>query len=339
MRLALVLAIAAFTLAGCGEDDLMRQMSETPKLNGERLDQEMAAIADRARPGVLGVGVMNLESGEVWAFNGERRFPMQSVFKAPLGAAVLAEVDAGRLSLDQTLTLEEKDISPPFSPVADAWPARRDYTVRELLVAAVGRSDNTAADVLMKKIGGPGAVTAWLAQKRVENVRVDRYERELQTELAGLESFRIAWKGEAAYVAALAAAPMARRQAAAAAYLRDPRDIATPRGMLTFLSKLHRGELLSPASTNLLLEIMTETTSGAARLAAGFPSGARLAHKTGTGRTDLGVNPATNDVGIVTLPDRRRYAVAVFLAGATLEEAGREAILADVAKTVTRGVR
>lgn len=339
MRTALILALAACTLAGCGKDELMREMSKTPQLAGQKMDQEIAVLADRARPGVLGVGVMNLESGELWAFNGERQFPMQSVFKAPLGAAVLAEVDAGRLSLAETITLTEKDISVPYSPIADAWPTRTDYTVRELLFAAVGGSDNTAADVLMKRIGGPGALTAWLAQKNVEGVRVDRYERELQPDVNGMESFRIAWKGAEAYTRELNAVPMGQRAAAMTAYAKDTRDTATPRGMVLFLSKLNAGELLSPASTRLLLQIMTETKSGPNRLKAGFPEGSRLAHKTGTARTDLGINPAVNDVGIVILPDRRRYAVAVFLAGSNLDEAGRETLVADVARAITRGVR
>ncbi len=339
MRLVLLLSLAAVTLGACGDNQLMRDVSQTPKLQGAQMDQSIGAIADRVRPGLLGVGVMNLESGEGWVFNGDRPFPMQSVFKAPLAFAVLAEVDAGRLSLDQTLTIEEKDLSPGLSPVADAWPGRKDYTVRELLVAAAGASDNTAADVLMKKIGGPGVVNAWLAQEHVEGVRVDRYERELQPEIAGMGSYRIAWKGEDAYLRALNAVPVAQRAAAASAYLKDPRDTSTPRGMMSFLGKLHRGELLSPASTALLLKIMTETTTGERRLHAGFPPGSRLAHKTGTARTDLGINPATNDVGIVALPDGRRYVVAAFLSGSNLDGDAREKAIADVARAVTKGVQ
>lgn len=339
MRLAPVFALAAFALAACGPDPLMRQVSQTPKLAGQELDQAVGAIADRARPGVLGVGLMNLESGEVWTFNGDRRFPMQSVFKAMLGAAVLGEVDAGRLALDQTITLTENDISTPLSPIADAWPARTDYTVRELLVSAVGVSDNTAADVLMKKIGGPGVLTAWLAQHHIEDVRIDRYERELQPEIGGLGSFRIAWKSADAFGRELAAVPIPQRAAMLAAYMKDPRDTATPRGALSFLRRLQAGELLSPASTELLLQIMTETKTGPARLKAGLPDGATLAHKTGTARTDLGVNPAVNDIGIVTLPDGRRYALAVFLSGATGEQSTREAVLADVARAAVKGVR
>lgn len=338
MRLAAVLALAAVTLAGCDNTPLMRQMSETPKLAGQDLDKQVAIIADRARPGVLGVGLMNLESGEVWVFNGDRRFPMQSVFKAMLGAVVLGEVDAGRLSLADTVTITENDVSVPLSPIADAWPGRTDYTVRELLVAAVGVSDNTAADVLMKKIGGPGVLTSWIADHHIEDVRIDRYERELQPEIAGLESFRIAWKGRDAFSREIAAVPVTHRAAVLSAYMKDPRDTATPRGMLAFLRQLQAGELLSPASTKLLLQIMTETKTGPNRIKAGLPEGATLAHKTGTARTDLGLNPAVNDVGIITLADGRHYALAVFLSGAKLDDAGREAIIADVARAAVKGV-
>lgn len=339
MRFPTLLAVALLLLTGC--DRPMRQTaSDTPRLDMALLDREVAAIAERARPGVLGVGLMNLESGETWLFNGDLRFPMQSVFKAPLGAAVLSEVDAGRLDLDQTITIDEEDISPDHSPIADAWPQRRDYTVRELLVAAVGGSDNTAADVLMKLIGGPGAVTAWLNDNHVSDIRIDRYERELQPDSVGLASFRIAWKGGEAFRAAMNSLPPATRQAAMNAYLADERDTASPRGILTFFHALQDDdELLSPASRALLMKIMTETPSGAERLKAGFPPGSVFAHKTGASRTDLGVAPATNDIGIVTLPDGRRYAVAVFLKAATLDAPGREKIHADVARAIVRGVR
>ncbi len=337
MRLPLLLSLASLALAACGSGS-PQTASETPRLNMPQLTTEVSAIAERARPGVLGVGLMNLESGESWDFNGERRFPMQSVFKAPLGAAVLAEVDAGRLKLEDPVILTEQELSPPKSPIADAYPGRRDYTVRDLLVAAVGVSDNTAADVLMKKIGGPGAVTAWLVGKKVEEIRVDRYERQLQPDSVGMASFRPAWKGEQAYMAAFNSVPAETRRKAVAAYLTDPQDTATPRGALTFLDKLDDGELVSPASKKLLLQMMTETTTGQDRLKAGFPSGSSLAHKTGTARTDQGMNPAFNDIGIVTLPDGRRYAVTVFLSGSTLDAAGNDKIVADVARAVTRGV-
>ncbi|RAK58537.1 serine hydrolase [Phenylobacterium hankyongense] len=337
LRRELLIGAGSMGLVGCSAKATLTA-STTPKLDMKQLNGDIAAIAARLRPAVLGAGLMNLESGEVWSLNGERPFPMQSVFKAPLGAYALSEVDAGLLSLDQVFTLDDIDLSPSYSPIADAWPARRDYTARELLVAAVGMSDNTAADILMRRVGGPGALTAWLVGKKIEEVRVDRYERELQPESVGMASFRPAWKGEAAYLAALRSVPPEVRRAAVVRYLADPRDTATPRGMLTFLGMLAAGELISRASTALLLQIMTNTPTGAHRLKAGLPPGATLAHKTGTARTDQGMNPAINDVGIVTLPDKRAYAAAVFLSGSTLDDAARDAAIADVARAMIRGV-
>lgn len=304
------------------------------RLDTERLDAEIAAIAARAAPARLEVAVQSLDGGEVWAWDRLRAYPLQSVFKAPLGAAVLAEVDAGRLSLDEVVILAEKDISPAYSPVADAWPGRVDYSVGELLVRAVGGSDNTAADVLMRKIGGPGAITAWLRANGVHGLRVDRYERELQPEIYGMASFRIGWKGWPAFRAARDTVPEATRRAATARYLTDPRDTATASGALLFLGRLANGQLLSPKSTALLLKIMTETTTGQNRLKAGLPEGARLAHKTGTSGTDLGLTPVVNDIGVVTLKDGRRLGVVVFLAGSTQDETARDQIFADTMRAI-----
>lgn len=313
----------------------MMTASRTPVLGVKRLDEDVRAIAKRAAPGVLGFGLMNLESGQSWTWNGERRFPMQSVFKIAVGAAMLAEVDAGRLALDEAISIDAKDLSPPRSPIADAWPGRTVYSAEELLVAAVSDSDNTAADVLMRRIGGPGAVSGWLQAEKFEEVRVDRYERELQPEANGLGSFRPAWKG-AGFQAALATVPPAQRLAAAEAYLRDPRDTATPRGMTVFLSRLDAGELLSPASTLRLVTIMANSPRGPERLKAGLPRGAFFAHKIGTGNSFGGRTSAYNDVGILALADKRSYAISAFLTGSTADEPTRAALLADLGRAAVR---
>lgn len=328
---------ASLPLAACGRGQSLTA-SRTPPLDMKRLDSGVAELAARAAPGVLGFGLMNLESGQFWVRLGDRTFPMQSVFKLPLGAAVLSEVDAGRLSLAETLTLTGKQLSPPWSPIADAWPARTAYTAEELFTAAVGDSDNTAADLLMERIGGPGAVTAWLESKKVDEVRVDRYEREEQPDVHGMVSFRAAWKGEAAFSAASATVAPARRRAAMLAYMADPRDSATPRGMLGFLRRLDTGELLSAASTARLLTLMRGSPRGAERLKAGLPKGASFAHKSGTSGTDQGLNAAYNDVGIFTLADRRSYAVAAFLTGSTAPEKDRAGLFADLGRLAVRSV-
>lgn len=336
-RRAVLIGASALALSACGKERIVT-VSRTPPLDMKLLSREIPALAAKIHGGRLGVGVMNLESGESWSRGTARLYPMQSVFKMLLGAAALAEVDAGRLRLDEVIQLSGQTLSPPWSPVADAYPARRDYAVEELLTAAVSISDNTAADVLMRRIGGPGAVTAWLEGKRLPELRVDRYERELQPESVGLASFREAWKGEAAYRTAMLSVAPAVRAAAMQRYLHDPRDTATPRGMLEFLKTLQAGELISPASTRRLLRLMTATASGADRLKASLPRGAALAHKTGTGRSDQGINAASNDVGVLTLEDGRAYAVCVFLVGARLDAKAADAVIADVGRVLIKAI-
>jgi beta-lactamase class A len=333
---AAVLALTVL-LVRCGEPPMLGQ--EDPLLDREKLTAQFQQVADRSVPGTLGVAMEDLSTGQIISFNGERRFPLQSVFKAPLGAAVLAEVDAKRLRLDEVVTIEDVDLSPPYSPIADAWPGRKDYTVGELLDRAVGDSDNTAADVLMKRIGGPGAVTAWLQGRKVNNLDIDRYERQLQPEILGLASFRAGWKGKAAYRAALGAVPAETRRRAALAYLADQKDTATPLAAVRFLEALNQGELLSPASTHRLMAIMTATRTGQGRLLAALPDGATLAHKTGTARADLGFIPATNDIGIYTLKDGRRFAVAVFLSGPGLDGPERDRAIADVGRIAIKAAK
>jgi beta-lactamase class A len=336
-RRDLLIAGAGLALAACSKSQPLTA-SRTPPLDTKRLAAEVNALAARAAPGVLGFALMNLESGQFWDRLGDRRFPMMSVFKLALGCAALAEVDAGRLSLAETITIGEKELSPPLSPIADAWPARVAYTVDELFTAALKDSDNTAADVLMRRIGGPGAVSGYLQSKTIDEVRVDRYERELGPDALGMASFRAAWKGSAAFDAAMATVPPTQRHAATLAYMADPRDTATPRGMMGLLRKLDEGDLISPASTRKLLQILQQTPRGADRIKAGLPKGATFAHKPGTSAVDQGLSAAFNDVGIFTLPDRRSYAVAAFLSGSTAPEAARAALFADLGRVAVRSV-
>jgi len=336
-RLAAAFAgLAALALAGCGRTGVDEDRVE-PRFDVAGLDAAMHILSGRARPGVLGAAVQDLETGETWAYNGDRRFPLASLASLPIAAATLAEHDAGRLDLGQTIELAGQDLSPPPSPIAQAWPARRAYPLDALLAAAL-EGDATAADVVVKRIGGPGAVGGWLQGRRVEGIRVDRYARQIGCEMSGLGSFRADWAGEAAFTAVLDAVPAAERRAAQAEYLLDPADTATPRGMLDFLRQLSAGELLEPASTRRLLALMNRPGAAPDRLQPAFPPGTRVARVTGAARPDLGVQPAANEAAIVSQPGGRRYAVAVFLAGSALPGPARDALFADVGKAIARGV-
>jgi beta-lactamase class A len=332
-----MIGAAGALLAACHRNEALT-VSRTPRLHMRRLDREIGAIAARAAPGALGFGLMNLESGQFWVRLDARPFPMMSVAKLPIACAVLAEMEARRLTLADPLTLTDVELSPPPSPIADAWPGRTAYSAGELLTAAVVDADNTAADLLMKRIGGPGAVEAWLQGKKVDEVRVDRYAREVLPALFGMASFRAAWKGAAAFQAAVTGVPPDRRRAATLTFLADPRDTATPRGMLGFLRRLHDGELLSDASVQRLTALMTQVPRAGDGLKAGLPAGAAFAHMPGASATDQGLTAADNDAGIFTLPDRRSYAIAAFLSGSTAPERDRAGLFADLARAAVRAV-
>ncbi|MCW5760447.1 MAG: serine hydrolase, partial [Phenylobacterium sp.] len=107
---------------------------------------------------------------------------------------------------------------------------------------------------------------------------------------------------------------------------------------IEFLQRLDKQELVSPASTRTLLQTMARTPRGANRIRAGLPANAFLAHRPGTSGVDLGVSLAHNDVGIFTLPDKRSYALAVFLSGSTLDDAGRDRVIAQVAGAAVKAV-
>lgn len=335
MRRAFVLT-ALLILCGAASacrQPLMRSTGDTPALDTARLEREIKPIAAAAAPGVLGFGIMNLASGETWTLNGARRFPLDDIATLPIGAAAIGEMEGARLWSGETLPIREVDLSPPPSRIADGWPATSDYRADALIDAAVGGSDTTADDVLIHRVGGPGAVTAWLVDKHVPEVRLDRYRREIDPTRSGLGSFRSGWKGETAYAAAQAGVAPEARRAAMTAYLADPRDTATPRGMIRFLQAVTAGELISHAGATRLTEALAHDVPP------GLPPGARYAHKRAAMRAASGAPGIDNDVGVLTLKDGRRYAVAVFLAGAVSPQGDRAATLDQALAAAGRSVR
>ena len=267
---------------------------------------------------------------------------MQSVFKLPLAVAVLQQVEAGKFRLDQPITVTRKDFSLFHSPLVKAFKGERnDYPLSELIRLAAGESDNTAADLLMREIGGPQVVTRMLRDGGIQGMSIDRYERQFQPEIYGLPGF--GWDqvvDEPAFRAKLKALKPRYRIASLAKALTDKRDAATPEASAEFLEALARGNWLrDPAHNAFLMKIITETKIGADRIKAGLPAGSSLAHRTGAGLTTDGVNHATNDIGIASLPDGRRFVIVTYLAGSRADAPQREAALAEVAKLAVSALR
>jgi beta-lactamase class A len=287
-------------------------------------------------PGVVGISVLHIESAVSAAVNGDQRFPMMSVYKLPIAIHALREVDAKRLNLDESITLTAVDRRPGFSPIAERIAARGPLTmtIRDVLSDVVTRSDNTASDWLLRRIGGPRAVAATLQALAIVGVDVSRYELEFAADyyglccVADLKPFSLD-----RFADAVEQVPEAARRRAAKAYESDPRDAATPSGYTALLARLHRGELLSAASTSWLLERMREMHARDGRIRAGLPSGTIVALRPGTSGTTGGIRAAHNDTAIVTLPGNRGHlAIAVFLKGTSGTDDTRDAAIARIAR-------
>lgn len=299
------------------------------------LRRSVGQIADQSGARV-GVGVIELETGERWSLHGAEAFPLQSVFKLPLAIAVLARADAGTLRLSTPVRVEQADLRPGYSPIADQYPRGGvTFTVGELVRRAVGESDNTAADLLLNQVGGPPAVTRYLVAAGVHGFRVDRSEGALALDLYGLPHAR-GHEARDVFAARAARQTPAQRRAAFEAYLRDPRDTATPDAAATLLALLwrRRPPLLGARSTEALLRMMTETRTGPARLRGLLPPGTPVAHKTGTSGVVEGVAGVVNDIGIVTLPNGRHVVIAVLVKRSGRGTEAAERAIARISRAV-----
>lgn len=297
------------TLVGCGErgaSSTVRQTqtasaNATPGRQPLAIESEIAQIAAMAK-GRVGVSAILLETGETLAsLKPSDHFPMQSVYKLPISMAVIKQVDAGKLKLDQKVQVTNEDFIGPnaHSPVRDKYPAGTEMTVTELIRFALSESDGTASDVLMKLAGGPVAVQAYVSDLGILDWKI------VDTEKAFAQDDSLQF-----------------------------RNWATPDAAIALLRALHESRGLSQSGQALLLKYMVESTPGAKRLKGLLPAGTLIAHKTGTSGTEKGITAATNDIGIVTLPNGKHLAIAVFVSDSPADLDTREAVIARIAKSV-----
>ena len=269
-------------------------------------------IAEGAR-GRVGIALIHLESGTTIDVRGHERFPMASVVKLPIAIEVLKQVAERTLTLDRAVWLSASDIRPCCTLERRHPKGGVSRTVRELLELAILESDNTAADALLKVVGGPEVVERRLRAMGFQTINVDRSEGQLLLDMAGVTSAPPPeqWTIELQrrLVAEVDRESLSKGRAR---YLTDQRDTATPNETAQLLGRLQLGDLLPRAETDLLLSHMLQTKTGMRRLKGRLPPDTSVAHKTGTTAVVI------NDAGIITLPsDSRiagRLALAVFVA-------------------------
>jgi beta-lactamase class A len=301
----------------------------------EPLQHALEALAQRAHPGTLGVAVLDLKSGATAGVDADRAFPMMSVFKAPVAAAVLSRIDDGSLSLQQSVTVTRDQVmggSAIPSIGAHFHGERMSFTIEQLLKAAVSESDNTAVNALIRAVGGPVVVTTYLHAHGIDGMRVDVDEAGIAQVFHGLR------QGEQPPAHESDAAADQRYQSGYQAFLADPRNRSTPDAAIGFLEKLVQGELLSPVSTQRLLGLMQAQTIPN-RLRAGLPAGLTFADKTGTSGALGKRTAAFNDIGIIRWPDGHTVLVVAFLMDSSATDQQRAALFADIARSVVSSTR
>jgi len=303
-----------------------------PELRDTVLEARLAALAQHA-PGRCAIVAKNLGSGAIARVQADEPVPLMSVVKLPVALAVLDGIDHGKWSLDTPVTLLAEDMH-PRGELGDRYP-RGGGPVRleRLLRLMITRSDNSAADALMRLAGGPQAVTTWLEQHGIHGLRVDRNERSLGNDWYGLPPGADTL-GSAEEIRELRSrVPDAVHDSAARAMLLDPRDTGTAEACVQILEHLWHGDLLSAAMTDTLKAVLGRCETAPNRLPAMLPRGTHVARKTGTGGTTAGVTVAINDVGVIRLPNGEDVAIAV-LVGEARGVHRAEHLIARVARTV-----
>ena len=234
--------------------------------------------------------------------NAEKKLPMQSVFKYHIALAVLDLVDQGKLSLDQKVFIKKSELLPnTWSPIREKNPEGNfEMPISELIEYSVAMSDNVGCDVLLRLIGGPKVVHDFLISKGAKDTQIVYNEEIMQS----------AWKNQY-------------------------ENYTTMKSATRLLKDFYKGKILSKKSTEFLLAVMYRTSTGLNKIVEQLPKSAKVAHKTGSsGKNDAGLTGAENDIAIITLPNGKTYAIAIFVSDSMETWEVNCKMISDISKVV-----
>ncbi|UFH32982.1 CGA/CIA family class A beta-lactamase [Chryseobacterium sp. C-71] len=250
----------------------------------------------------VGVSVLGFENGFTYNRNADKKLPMQSVFKFHIAAAVLDFVDKGKLSLDQKIHLDQSNLlENTWSPLRDKYPnGGVEVPLSEILELTVAKSDNNGCDIMLKLLGGTKTVQKFFDSKGVKGFQIKYNEAEMH------KDWNVQYK-----------------------------NYSTTQSAVDVLKKFYDGKLLSKKSTDYLMNVMLSTSTGLNKLVEQLPKNTPVARKTGaSGKNDAGLTGAENEIAIVTLPNGKHYAIAVFVSNSTESDVVNCKIISDISKAV-----
>jgi beta-lactamase class A len=284
---------------------------------------ELIQKPSEAFDGKLGISVKNLDSGEAASLNGGELFPTASVFKVPVIVELHRQVDAGRIDLDEKITLMEED-KVPGSGILRELGEGLELSVRDLIELMMILSDNTATDLLTERVGIDN-VNATLRDLGLEKTRVVADCRDILFDLIGLGDLPDEEKTIGLY------RERVREGAGKGTWSlgTEENDVTTPDEMLKLIEMIHEGEAASRESCDAILATMRRCQTGGYRIAKYLPrSEIDFAHKTGS------LPGIRNDVGIVTVRETgESYIISCFTKGVADVFAAEE-VIAQSSKNV-----
>lgn len=273
---------------------IQAQSSPGLQLNLQKICDKYAAT--------IGFSALDLDNGQLYSVNGDKHLPMQSVYKFHLALAVLSQVDQGIFKLDQKIQIKKSDLLPDtHSPLREKYPEGNvRISLSELLTFTVGQSDNNGCDILFRLLGGPAKVNLFIHDLEIKDIAIVATEEEMHKD----EKVQFT-------------------------------NWTTSNAAIQLLNLFYKKKILSEQSQNFLWKVMTESASGPKKIRGNLPHETPVAHKTGySGVNKNGITAASNDIGLVTMPNGKHFAIAAFVSNTKETEQSIDGIIAELSKAV-----
>jgi beta-lactamase class A len=264
------------------------------------LTQKINTIV-KGKDATVGISVLDFGNGFTYDKNAAKKLPMQSVFKFHIAAAILDFVDKGKLSLDQKVILNPSNLMEnTWSPLRDKYSGKNaEVSLSEILEFTVAKSDNNGCDILLTLLGGPETVQKFMDSKNVKGFQIKYSEAVMHKD----------WNAQY-------------------------KNYSTPKSAVEVLKKFYDGKLLSKKSTDYLMKVMLSTSTGKNKLIEQLPENTPAARKTGaSGKNNAGLTGAENEIAIITLPNGKHYAIAVFVSNSKETNTVNCKMISDISKT------
>lgn len=265
------------------------------------LEQKINSVL-KNKKATVGISVLGFENGFTYNKKADKKLPMQSIFKFHIAAAVLNAVDKGKLSLDQKIKLDQSNLlENTWSPLRDQYPGGNvEIPLSEVIEYTVAKSDNNGCDILLKLLGGTQAVQKFMDSKGVKGFQIKYNEEAMH------KDWNVQYE-----------------------------NYSTTKSAVDVLKKFYDGKLLSKKSTDYLMKVMWSTSTGLNKMVEQLPKNTPVARKTGSsGKNNAGLTGAENEIGIITLPNGKHYALAVFVSNSTETDAVNCRMISDISREV-----